>query len=148
MLPKFPKVLKHFMSSSLTKTNKSTNHFGLRFQATKVANLRFASILVLTNQTPSLSQVLSSSLLPAYHWLSFIATMSQLTPHTTLVLGFPTTVVMPFSYLLFQVGLYEFSLGKTIYFHHMPTLIHHTSSMLHLPFYISNMLHRISLILQ
>ena len=114
------------MSSSLTKTNKSTNHFGLRFQATQsIANLRFASVLVLTNQTPSHQ--------PSF--LGFIATMSQLTPHTTLVLGFPTTnVVMPFSYLLPLVGLYEFSLGKTIYFHHMPTLIHHTSSMFHLPF--------------
>ena len=31
-------------------------------------------------------------LLPAYHRLGFIATMSQLTSHTTSILGFPTDV--------------------------------------------------------
>jgi len=87
-----------------------------------------------------------SMLLPASHRFGLIATMSQLTPHTTLVLGFPHNGLYP-SLPIFPIGLYEVSLGKTIYFHHMPTLVHYTPKYTSSSYFI-HILHRISPVLE
>jgi len=87
---------------------------------------------VLTNQTPS-------------HQLSFTlyaitsASLAQLhcyyeSADSSYNIGtwFSPNGLYP-SLPIFPIGLHEFSLGKTIYFHHIPTLIHHTSNILHFP---------------
>ena len=101
MFPEFPQILKHFMSTSLTKTHKSTKPrilLDLRIQATNL--LLICDLQVFSSSEPdpfTSTKFYPLMLLPAYHRFSFIATMGQLISHTTSVLSFPTDVVIPFS---------------------------------------------------
>jgi len=93
-----------------------------------------SNLLVIHSYEPgsfTIDHVFPSLLLPASHRHDVIATMSQLTSHITSVLW--CFLITPdgyhhlFPYLFLSlVGLYEISLGKTICFPYMPTLVHHT----------------------
>ena len=133
------------MSSSLTEPIKSTKP---RFRVPKQCqSLLIYDLLVFSSHEPdpfTSAKCYPSLLLPASHRLGLIATMGQLTPHTSLVLGLPLMgYTVP--YLSSQVGVHEVSLGKTICLHHMPTMLHHTSKHTSFSYFIS-MLHRTSLV--
>jgi len=86
------------MSSSLTKSqNKSTSTKACVSKQYKA--LLIYDLLVFSSYEPdpfTSAQFYPSLLLPAFHRLGFIVTMGQLTPHATLVLGFPLDWVIPF----------------------------------------------------
>jgi hypothetical protein len=128
------------VSSSPTKPDESTNpSLFLWFCVSKQHKaLLIYDLLVFSSYEPdpfTSAKCYPSLLLPASHRLGFIVTMSQLTPHITSVLGFPLNGLYHFSTYNHSIGFYEVSRGKTIYRHHMPTLIHHTFSIHYFPYF-------------
>jgi len=107
----------------------------LRFQSTQIV-LLICDLLVFRSYEPdpfTSAKFYPHQSVASSHWLGFIATMGQLTSRTTSVLSFPNQCWLYLSLPIFPVGLYETSLGKTIYFHHMPTLLHHTLNIRYFP---------------
>jgi hypothetical protein len=123
----------------LNPMNLQTLHFffGFAFPSNAQAVLIYDSLLFSSHEPDPFTSAkcYPSLLLPAAHWLGFIVTMSQLTPHITSVLDFPLNGLYHFSTYNHSIGVYEVSLGKTIYLHHMPTLIHHTFRIHYFPYF-------------